>query len=164
MMQVVFRSQLTTLRSYLDIQRLCLVSARNNRKAGVTGFMVECGGVFLQSIEGQVRDVTETLDRIHRDARHDNIQIVYSEQDVPRRRFGAWAMNVMFLDDDTFWTKVFGSGYSCDQMLSQPMEPTFAMGVLAVAYRHACQVTGVPPSATTNRLGRIPRVRHMIRR
>jgi hypothetical protein len=164
MLQVVFRSQLTTLLSYLDIQRLCLVAARNNRKAGVTGFMVECGGVFLQSLEGQVRDVTETLERIYRDSRHDHIEIVYSEQDVPRRRFGVWAMNAMFLDDDIFWTKVFGSGYSCDEMLSQPMDPAFAMGVLAMAYRHACSVTGMAPAATGNRLGRIPRISHMIRR
>ncbi|KAA0581858.1 BLUF domain-containing protein [Azospirillum sp. B21] len=164
MLQVVFRSQLTTLLSYLDIQRLCLAAARNNRKASITGFMVECGGVFLQSLEGQVCDVSETLDRIYRDSRHDHIEIVYSEQDVPRRRFGVWAMNVMFLDDDIFWTKVFGSGYSCDEMLSQPMEPAFAIGVLAMAYRHACSVVGMDPAATGNRLGRIPRIRHMIRR
>lgn len=164
MLQVVIRSQLTTLLSYLDIQRLCLEAARYNRKSGVTGFMVECGGVFLQSLEGQGRDVTETLDRIYRDTRHDNIQIVYSEQGVPRRRFGAWAMNVMFLDDDAFWRKVFGAGYSCDEMLVRPMEPAFAMGVLAVAYRHACSVTGIAPTVTGNRLGRIPRIGHMIRR
>lgn len=164
MLQVVFRSQLTTLLSYLDIQRLCLAAARYNRKAAVTGFMVECGGVFLQSLEGQARDVGETLDRIYRDTRHDHIEILYSEQDVPRRRFGVWAMNVMFLDDDTFWTKVFGSGYSCDEMLSQPMDPAFAMGVLALAYRHACSVTGMTPTADGNRPGRIPRIRHMIRR
>lgn len=164
MLQVVFRSQLTTLLSYLDIQQLCLEEARSNRKAGITGFMVECGGVFLQSIEGQRLDVTEALERVHRDARHGNIQILCSEQDVLRRRFGAWAMNVMFLDDDRFCKTVFGSGYACDGMLLQPMDPAFAMGVLAVAYRHACSMTGIAPAAGGSGPGRIPRIDDMFGR
>lgn len=164
MLQIVFRSQLTTLLSYLDIQRICLAAARNNRKAAVSGFMVECGGVFLQSLEGPVHVVNETLDRMYRDNRHDHIEIVCSEQDIPQRRFEVWAMNVMFLDDDAFWTRVFGSEYSCDEMLTQRMDPAFAMGILAMAYRHACSETGLSAAAAGNRLGRIPQIRHMIRR
>ncbi|ANC92965.2 hypothetical protein A6A40_14405 [Azospirillum humicireducens] len=164
MLQVVFRSQLTILLSYLDIQQSCLEAARSNRKAGVTGFMVECGGVFLQSIEGQRSDVTKALQRVHRDTRHGNIRIVYSEQGIPRRRFGAWAMNVMFLDDDSLCKTVFGSEYACDEMLVPSMDPAFAMGVLAVAYRHACSMTAIAPAAGGGGLGRIPRIDDMIGR
>lgn len=165
MLQIVFRSQLTKLLSYTDIQRLCLISARNNRKAGVTGFMVECGGVFLTVIEGEAREVEETFNRIHRDPRHDHMETVYSENGLERRRFGAWSTNVMFLDDDAFWQTVFGSGFSCDELLSsRALEPAFALGLLAMAYQYACAQAKIAPHPTGARPGRIPRVGHMFRR
>ncbi|WP_085086530.1 BLUF domain-containing protein [Azospirillum oryzae] len=165
MLQIVFRSQLTRLLSYTDIQRLCLVAARKNRKAGVTGFMVECGGVFLTAIEGETRDVDETFDRINRDTRHDHMEVVYSENGLERRRFGAWSMNVMFLDDDAFWQAVFGSGFSCDELLSnRALEPAFALGLLAMAYQYACVQAKMAPYPPSTKPGRIPRIGHMFRR
>lgn len=165
MLQVVFRSQLTKLLSYTDIKRLCLTSARNNRKAGITGFMVECGGVFLEVIEGEAHKVDETFNRIRRDARHDHLEVVYSEDEVERRRFGAWAMNVMFLDDDLFWQTVFGAGFSCDEMLSpRALEPAFALGLLAMAYQYACAQARIAPHPSGGRPGMIPRIGHMFRR
>lgn len=165
MLQIVFRSQLTRLLSYADIQRLCLVVARSNRKAGVTGFMVECGGVFLTVIEGETREAEETFNRIHRDTRHDHMEIVYSEIGLDRRRFGAWSMNVMFLDDDVFWQAVFGTGFSCDELLSsRALEPAFALGLLAMAYQYACTQAKIEPPPAGARPGRIPRIGHMLRR
>nr|WP_295836017.1 BLUF domain-containing protein [uncultured Azospirillum sp.] len=165
MLQVVFRSQLNRLLSYTDIQRLCLAAARNNRKAGVTGFMVECGGVFLTVIEGETHEVDETFDRIHRDARHDHIEIICSENGLERRRFAAWSMNVMFLDDDAFWQTVFGSGFSCDELLSsRALEPAFALGLLAMAYQYACAQAKIAPEPSGVGPGRIPRIGHMFRR
>lgn len=165
MLQIVFRSQLTRLLSYVDIQRLCLAAALNNRKAGITGFMVECGGVFLVSIEGEAGAVWETFDHVVQDPRHDNMEVVCSKEGIDRRRFGAWAMNVMFLDDDIFWNTVFGSSFSCEQMLSpRTAEPAFAMEVLAMAHQYACAQARIAPSPTGNRAGRIPRIGHMFRR
>ena len=165
MLQIVFRSQLTKLLSYTDIQRLCLISARNNRRAGVTGFMVECGGVFLTVIEGEPREVDETFNRIHCDTRHDHIEIVCSEDGLERRRFGAWSMNVMFLDDDTFWQTVFGSGFTCDELLSsRALEPAFALGLLAMAYQYACAQAEIAPHPSGAVVGRNPRIGHMFRR
>lgn len=165
MLQIVFRSQLTNLLSYVDIQRLCLARARSNRKAGITGFAVECGGVFLVSIEGESRGVGEACDRIVQDPRHDHVEVICSEEGIGRRRFGAWAMNVMFLDDDLFWDTVFGSSFSCNQMLSpRTREPSFALGVLAMAYQYACAQARIAPSLAGNRGGRLPRIGHMFRR
>lgn len=165
MRQIAFRSRLTQLLTYTDIQRLCLNAARNNRKAGITGFMVECGGVFIASLEGDARAVNETFDRIRRDVRHDHVEVVFCEKDVERRRFAAWAMNVMFLDDDAFWQTVFRSDFSCDEMLSrEALEPTFAVGLLALAYRYACSRASIVPVSTNGRSGRIPRIGHMFRR
>ena len=165
MLQIVFRSHLTKLLSYTDIQRLCLAAARNNRKAGVSGFMIECGGVFLVSIEGEHRDVDGALDRIFQYPHHDGIEILYSEENLGRRRFGAWAMNVMFMDDDVFWQTVFGSGLSCDEiLLHRTMEPVFALGLLAMAYHHACSRAKILPSPVGAGSGRIPQISHMFRR
>ncbi|MFS2008882.1 BLUF domain-containing protein [Azospirillum sp. CT11-132] len=165
MLQIVFRSQLTKLLSYTDIQKLCLISARNNRKAGVTGFMVECGGVFLETIEGESRAVDKTFNLVCQDTRRDHLEIVYSEKEVERRRFGAWAMNVMFLDDDIFWQTVFGAGFSCDEMLSpRALEPAFALGLLVMAYQYACAQAKIAPHPSGARPGRIPRIGHMLRR
>lgn len=165
MLQIVFRSQLTRLLSYTDIQRLCLISARNNRRAGVTGFMVECGGVFLTVIEGEAHNANDTFDRIRGDTRHDHMEIIYSEDGLERRRFGAWAMNVMFLDDDGFWQTVFGSGFSCDELLSnRALEPAFALGLLTMAYQYACVQAKMAPYPSGTKPGRIPRIGHMFRR
>ncbi|MBY6263701.1 BLUF domain-containing protein [Azospirillum sp. 412522] len=165
MLQIVFRSQLTRLLSYIDIQRLCLAAAKNNRKAGITGFAVECGGAFLVSIEGDPRAVRDMFNRMVQDPRHDTVQMVCCEEGLGRRRFGAWAMNVMFMDDDLFWHRVLGSSFSCDQMLSpRTMEPAFALGLLAMAYQYACAEAETAPSLPGGRPGRIPRIRHMFRR
>lgn len=163
MIHIVFRSRLTTLLSYVDIQGICLALARNNRKADITGFMVECGGLFLGSIEGPPHNIAETFERIRRDPRHESVEIIYAEQDATQRRFGAWSMNVMFLDDDALWRKVFRSGISCDELLDLSVDPTFALGVLAVAYRYACSAAGIDSSAKGKRTGRKPRPGHMIR-
>lgn len=165
MLQIVFRSQLARLLSYTDIQKLCFTAARTNRKTGVTGFMVECGGVFLTVIEGETHDVEQTFDRINRDPRHDHMAIVYSENGLERRRFAAWSMNVMFLDDDAFWQTVFGSGFSSDELLSfRALEPAFALGLLAMAYQYACAQAKIEPYPTGAKPGRIPRIGHMFRR
>lgn len=156
---------MTNLLSYVDIQRLCLARARNNRKAGITGFAVECGGVFLVSIEGEPHDVREAFDHIVQDPRHNHVEVIYSEGGIDRRRFGAWSMNVMFLDDDLFWHSVFGSSFSCDQMLSsRTMEPAFALGLLVMAYQYACAQAEIAPSLAGNRAGRLPKMGHMFRR
>ncbi|MCP1613111.1 hypothetical protein J2848_004807 [Azospirillum lipoferum] len=165
MLQIVFRSQLTRLLSYVEIQRLCLAAAKNNSKAGVTGFAVECGGAFLVSIEGDAREVREMLNRIIQDPRHDTFDVVCCEEGIERRRFGTWAMNVMFLDDDLFWSRVFGADFSCDQLLSpRKMEPAFALGLLSMAYQYACAQAEMASSLSSGRAGRLPRIRHMFRR
>lgn len=62
-----------------------------NKAAGLTGVLIETGGVFLQALEGPHDKVTETFERIAADRRHSRIRVLKS-QPIRARLFGEWAM------------------------------------------------------------------------
>ncbi|WP_377811866.1 BLUF domain-containing protein (plasmid) [Azospirillum sp. A29] len=158
-----FRSELKSIMSYTDMQDICLSSARNNRKWNVTGYMVECGGVFLQALEGPEDAVTSIFRRVVNDPRHHHVDLLLSNDGVARRQFGAWAMNLMFLDDPLLWRRVIGSLSPYDDFLHRSQDPIFALGLLSLAYQFACSATSVDAAATGLKRGRVPRIQHMLR-
>lgn len=66
-------------------------SAANNSRQDITGYLLFDGDHFLQILEGPSQAVQETYERIAKDPRHRDIEIV-SAKNVPERAFGAWAM------------------------------------------------------------------------
>lgn len=79
------RAMLTNLREIVS------VSQRNNSRIGVTGFLIFDKTWFLQILEGERANVTETYNRIARDGRHSSATIV-NVQDVASRSFPNWTM------------------------------------------------------------------------
>lgn len=163
MILYTWRSELKSIMSYTDMQVICLSSAKYNRSANVTGFMIECGGVFLQTLEGPQEAVNSILRRIAADSRHHHVDLLLLSEDLARRQFSAWAMNLMFLDDPLFWRRVVGSLSSYDEFLHCSQDPVFSLGLLSVAYKYACSANGVDPAAVGVKRGRIPRIRNMLR-
>lgn len=164
MITYAFRSELKSIMSYVDIQDICILSAKNNRKAKVTGFMVECGGVFLQILEGPEDAVSSIFRRISIDTRHHHVDLLLATDGLSRRQFGAWAMNLMFMDDPILWSQVVGSLSPYDDFLQRSQDPIFSLGLLSHAYKYACAAMGVDPTSTVVNHGRIPRAHHMLGR
>ncbi|MBX9930182.1 MAG: BLUF domain-containing protein [Methylobacterium sp.] len=79
------RAMLTNLREIVS------VSQRNNSRDGVTGFLIFDKTWFIQVLEGERSQVTETYARIGRDTRHSSATIM-NVRDVPNRLFPNWTM------------------------------------------------------------------------
>lgn len=148
---------------YPDIQDLCISAARYNRDADVTGFMIECGGVFLQAVEGREEAVDTVLHRTRRDSRHHHIDHLLSIDGAARRQFGAWAMNLMFLDDARLWRRAVGPLKEYDDFLLRSRDPVFSLGLLSLAYRFACSAMEVDPAAVGLKRGRVPSAAQMLK-
>lgn len=163
MIMYTWRSELKSIMSYTDMQIICISSAKYNRSLNVTGFMIECGGVFLQTLEGPEEATNSIFRRVTADSRHHHIDLLLSNDDLKRRQFGAWAMNLMFMDDPIFWQKVVGSLSPYDEFLHRSQDPVFSLGLLSLAYKYACSSNGVDSAADGRKRGRIPRIRNMLR-
>ncbi|GEL43239.1 hypothetical protein MEX01_38300 [Methylorubrum extorquens] len=79
------RAMLTNLREIVS------ASQRNNSHNGITGFLIFDKTWFVQILEGDRSKVTETYNRIARDARHSTATIM-SVRDVEGRLFPNWTM------------------------------------------------------------------------
>ena len=62
-----------------------------NKAVGVTGMLWFDGARFAQVLEGDHDAVGVTMDRIRRDRRHSDIEIVLDRQ-IAHRMFATWAM------------------------------------------------------------------------
>ena len=79
------RAMLTNLREIVS------VSQRNNSRVGITGFLIFDKTWFVQILEGDRAQVTETYNRIVRDGRHSSPTIT-NVRDVEARLFPNWTM------------------------------------------------------------------------
>lgn len=69
-----------------------LVDSRvSNKLAGVTGLLVYVDGTFLQVLEGEQEIVSTLLEKISKDRRHKDVNVVY-KIGIERRTFDAWQM------------------------------------------------------------------------
>jgi hypothetical protein len=74
-----------------QLQAILRQSKANNTAAGVTGVLCRAGGMFLQVLEGGRSPVNALYQRIARDRRHRDVELIAYEQ-VGERRFAGWAM------------------------------------------------------------------------
>ncbi|WP_109111164.1 BLUF domain-containing protein [Azospirillum sp. TSO35-2] len=99
MMTLLYRSDAVALLPFSALADICVTSARANRRLGITGFLVERDGVFLQVLEGEAGVVEPLFARIAVDPRHCNVTVIDRKVGGPGRLFGFWAMNVGPLDN-----------------------------------------------------------------
>lgn len=156
MLTIMYRSEAVALLPFTDLTNICIASAHKNRALGITGFLIEFEGIFLQVLEGEPEAVDALYARICRDTRHRNVELLLREVGDAGRSFGFWAMNFGPLNDDDFWRGVFGSPMDRHEFARRSHDPDFALEVLSRAYLHACTVADINPSVRDFVHGSIP--------
>jgi hypothetical protein len=74
-----------------QLGEILAVSRRNNRRDGITGYLVSDGTWFLQILEGDHEKVMAALVRIRFDQRHSDVAVV-STREIRTRSFPQWSM------------------------------------------------------------------------
>jgi hypothetical protein len=74
-----------------QLDEILTVSRRNNRRDGLTGYLVSDGAWFMQILEGDHEKVMAALVRIRFDARHSDLQVI-STREIRTRSFPHWSM------------------------------------------------------------------------
>ncbi|NYZ11768.1 BLUF domain-containing protein [Azospirillum sp. RWY-5-1] len=156
MLTIMYRSEAATLLPFSELTQICLTSAHKNRALGITGFLIEFDGIFLQVLEGESDAVDRLYDRIRADPRHRNVELLLREAGDTGRSFGFWAMNFGPLNDHDFWRGVFGRPMGLPEFARRSHDPDFALEVLSRAYLHACTVADINPSVRDFVHGAIP--------
>jgi hypothetical protein len=91
MRQVIYVSTACSSAYAIDPSDILEVSARNNRRDGITGLLYSDSKRFLQALEGDEAKVAAALARIEKDPRHRAV-VVLSDRMVSEREFGEWSM------------------------------------------------------------------------
>ena len=74
-----------------EIEAILAASQRNNSRVGVTGALIFNSGIFAQVLEGGLREIETTFERIQQDERHGEVQVLSFEA-VESRGFPSWSM------------------------------------------------------------------------
>ena len=74
-----------------DPDAIATAATRRNATSGITGSLLFVDDSFIQILEGPSDGVEETFERICRDFRHTDVQLV-DLVNVPERRFPEWGM------------------------------------------------------------------------
>lgn len=77
-----------------QVEAILATSRRLNARVGITGALVFNAGMFAQVLEGARDPVEVTMERILRDERHGNIQVLAFER-AEARGFPSWSMGYL---------------------------------------------------------------------
>lgn len=77
-----------------ELQQLADLSAAANAACGVTGLLAYNSRSFMQLLEGAGEDVLDTVRRIERDQRHDNLTFI-RQQERETRECPDWSMRAI---------------------------------------------------------------------
>lgn len=91
MRRIIYISQATIGDDNAAIEAIVLESVAWNSSLGVTGMLWFDGTRFAQVLEGDHDPVGLTMDRIARDRRHRDVEIIL-DREIANRMFATWAM------------------------------------------------------------------------
>lgn len=141
MLLLTYSSRASASLTPADMDEIARSSAEKNRRLGITGFLVDFDGVFLQALEGPDEQVESLMAAISRDPRHADINILTGKR-VFGRQFGFWGMNRGPLSDSGFRTAALGQDVPLDRFLDDISNPSFVHQVLFRSYLHAVSLAG----------------------
>ncbi len=96
---IVYQSRASAEFSSREARQQLKVHAQGeNLKAGVTGVLLYCDGVFFQAIEGPASVVDRLYSNIVRDSRHHDIKLMMRAA-ISHRAFGNWSMALIETDE-----------------------------------------------------------------
>jgi len=94
LLQVVYVSRASKPLDDPDLQELQRTSISNNRASKLTGLLLYREELFMQLLEGPEAGVAQTLERIERDTRHTNLEVLVWRHTTCRYA-PAWSMGVI---------------------------------------------------------------------
>ena len=71
----------------------------HNQVSGITGLLCQGQGFFMQVLEGERSRVNALFQRICRDTRHKDVEMLHYEE-IAQRRFSRWSMALVKLSVD----------------------------------------------------------------
>jgi len=89
--RLIYASRMTHPLSMFTIVEILDAAVRHNRQHGISGMLVFGVSSFLQVLEGEMDAVDLLYERILRDLRHRDVQML-SREVADARMFGRWAM------------------------------------------------------------------------
>ena len=98
--RVSYMSKFTRPLTHDEVTQLATKAAERNRSLGVTGMLMTSGGIFYQVLEGPPDAVDDLYRKIAADARHQDVLVLSTQEDVEDRQFPSWAMKKVNLDED----------------------------------------------------------------
>lgn len=98
MIQVSYISSATESMSSQALLALLRECRENNAGSAVTGMLLYGNGTFLQVLEGEERVVDDLVERIRKDPRHTDLQILYRTA-IERRQYSDWSMGFKRVSD-----------------------------------------------------------------
>jgi len=162
MLTLLYRSDAVPLLPFSALADICVRSSAKNRRLGITGFLVEHEGTFLQVLEGEQGAVTGLFDRISHDERHCNMAVL-GRWERPGRAFGFWGMNFGPLDDPAFWQGEFAELRDGAAFRRRSGDAETALAVLCRAYVFAGTVAGTDPVIRSFVMGCPPATRQPVK-
>jgi hypothetical protein len=94
----IYKSRCQGLANWDLVESILDSSSKNNPANGITGVLLATETHFLQLLEGEFETLNATLERISRDMRHHEVQLI-SFSEIEERRFGNWGMHGIGLFD-----------------------------------------------------------------
>ena len=86
MFRIIYASNATSTLGSLEMSQLVAMGSAHNAGQNISSFLVRLNGNFLQVLEGEPRRVSDLMDRIWDDPRHENIDIMVSDVDSEAHR------------------------------------------------------------------------------
>ena len=115
MIQISYISKATKSMSQDDLEGILRTSRENNARLGITGMLLYGNNTFVQILEGEVKAVNELIDRIKRDTRHTDFQVL-KKKTIDRREYADWSMD---------FKQVSGKEFQAVKGLEQLVEKDF---------------------------------------
>ncbi|MEM1051837.1 MAG: BLUF domain-containing protein [Pseudomonadota bacterium] len=91
MIQLVYISSATESLGSGEVFKIIEKSAKNNKPAGLTGFLIFANGRFFQVIEGCSVEIDALMRKLQSDHRHHSIEIL-DRSPINHRSFPNWRM------------------------------------------------------------------------
>ena len=125
--QLIYMSAATPQFDSFELTDLLVAARQKNQTLDISGMLVYHDGSFLQILEGKEEAIGKLYDRVTRDDRHTNCQLLIRSY-IDKRSFGDWTMG--FVDTRLDAQKrrrgfhdFFGEQFSRQTFITDPSVP-----------------------------------------
>ena len=101
MIQISYISKATKAISQDDLDEILRTSRKNNARLGITGMLLYGNKTFVQILEGEEKAVNELIEKIKRDSRHADFQVL-KKKTIDRREYADWSMDFKQVSGEDF--------------------------------------------------------------